>query len=259
MASILGSIKIIIPKIIPLLLLLIPIQALSDTDLSTGLMSKYAILPVKVAAYELTAAGTLEKRPDWTEQASGHVNSAISEYMAGIKGEPSMRLDSPVPEIEKLIDEHIALYTLISQSRNATQQIRGWKAYNKKNPLSIGPGLSTLFPESIIDHAYIFSVQQARSTGARVALSFVAFVALGAIPAQGKTLFNGALIEVNSGEVLWNSNQILNKNITKKGDVNEMVNIGMRKLSKYLTEKEIKYNEDFQLDTAKTKDKYDNF
>lgn len=172
---------------------------------------KIAVLPPKVDVYELTAGGVREKIDEWSEKARNNVLEATQNQFANLNIVELQVLnrDSLNSSQKELLTDLQALYEAVDASIIAHIYGRPENRFPEKIKnfdYSLGPNLKPLLNDA---DAFLFiSGVDHIATGGRKALQTGAIV-VGAlfgvmvIPRGGTTAISAALVDAQSGEILW--------------------------------------------------------
>lgn len=171
---------------------------------------KVVLLPTKFEMSQLTASGSLEPMPDWTESARAGINQAAIE---ALEARPEFTL-LPQPaftaEEQAAIDEHLALVERILANRLLISLSPGnaWQARLTEFGDRVGPGLAFLRDKYGADVAAFAVGEQAKSTGGRQAmnaLGMIAGAAMGVVlvPGSAQSRLVVGVFDTGTGEVGW--------------------------------------------------------
>jgi len=135
---------------------------------------KLLLLPAEVRVHEVSAGGVVEKVDDWTQSASAHAMAYLREVGAarGYELIESPRLSA---EDRAVLDEHIALYSLVAGSAYFAQHagIAAWRERGKQFDYSLGPGLKDLAAHTGADAAVVVvGTDYISSSGRKMAMLF---------------------------------------------------------------------------------------
>jgi hypothetical protein len=180
------------------------LQQISSLRTESGPTS-IVLMPVDVELSELTAAGLLEPKADWTEAAREHFRDALRaekearglrmvEYDEG-KATPE-RLDelNQVSKLHGLIGQSILLHEFVGPFKLPTKQAGfDW---------SVGPAVRALKEQTGADYALFSFVRDSYASAGRAAMIVVGAV-LGVGVPGGQQLGFVSLVDLNSGNVVW--------------------------------------------------------
>jgi hypothetical protein len=163
------------------------------------------MIPPKVDVYQITAGGVKEKMDEWTSEARKNVITAIEEELSDRPGIVFKTLseDSLSKEVEFNFEETLALYGAIDESiiiHTYGQPKNRFPEKIKDFDYSLGSEVKGLAEQA--DALLLVSCVDHISTEGRKALMFTAAI-LGVYFQGGVTAVSVALVDANSGSVLW--------------------------------------------------------
>ncbi|MET1255016.1 hypothetical protein [Aliikangiella maris] len=167
--------------------------------------TEIVVLQPDVKVFRFTAGGAVEEVPEWGQMSTQSFSSAINLLQKErqdiqIKNHPQL-----TAEEQKILDEHIALYRVVGPA--AVNYGAMWDHKKKNFDYSIGPGLSFLREKINSDTILFINAVDVRSTGGRAALAVgVAILGIG-IPMGGSNIYM-SIVELETGDILWSSNDI---------------------------------------------------
>lgn len=163
------------------------------------------IAPVDANIYEITASGVLEERPDWSRQSKTIIENVAKEKLQELFRVNTALWPMLSASEQKVLDEHIALYDLLSASKDMSILLSAdWRERFDNQDMCLGTGLAFLARKTNIDVMMVFDGQQGRSTSGRLAMMLLAAAAGVAIP-TGQSHLEVAAIDLHTGNVLWQS------------------------------------------------------
>ena len=170
---------------------------------------KLLLLPAEVRVHEVSAGGVVEKVDDWTQSASAHAMAYLREVGAarGYELIESPRLSA---EDRAVLDEHIALYSLVAGSAYFAQHagIAAWRERGKQFDYSLGPGLKDLAAHTGADAAVVVvGTDYISSSGRKMAMLFGVLLGAAAgtviVPQGGVAFISVGLVDLRTGDLLW--------------------------------------------------------
>lgn len=195
------------------------------------------IAPVDANIYEITASGVLEERPDWSKQSKTIIGNVAKKKLQEL-----FQLDTAFwPMLsaseQKVLDEHIALYNLLSVSKDMSIFLSAdWSERFNDQDMCLGTGLAFLAYKSNADVMMIFDGQQARSTSGRMAMMLLAAAAGVAMP-TGQSHLEVAAIDLHTGNVLWQSEVVSQAHsLTDRSGASSIMNNALKRFDE-LTDK----------------------
>jgi hypothetical protein len=159
----------------------------------------------KVDVYQITAGGVKEKMDEWSSEARKNVITAIEEELGGRLGIVFKTLseDSLPMEVESNFEQTRALFDAIDKSiiiHTYGLPANRFPEKIKDFDYSLGPEVKGLAEQA--DALLLISCVDHISTEGRKALMFTAAI-LGVYIQGGITAVSVALVDANSGSVLW--------------------------------------------------------
>ncbi len=187
-------------------------------DARIGRGKTVVILKADIELFELQASGMAEPRADWTEAASAHVGTAITDELAerGVKVvQATKSTDADDPRVRQLELLSTTVGNAILQHEIAPYGRLPHRA--KTFDWRIGPGASLLQSRYQADYALATVVRDSYSTGGRKAVMVVGMV-LGFSAPLGSQKAYTTLVDLNTGKVIW-----VNYLNSEDGDLRELV------------------------------------
>lgn len=192
--------------------------------------SQLVIAPVDAKMYEITVSGALEERPDWSEQSETIIKGVAKETLQELFQIDTVFFPTLSESEKKVLDEHIALYRLLSQSKDSSIHLStDWNERFYEQDMCLGAGLAFLSHKSDAEIMIFFTGQQARSTSGRVAMLILA-AAMGVAMPTGQSYLEVAAIDLRTGNVLWRDAAISPTfDLKQQSGANRMMKITLRK------------------------------
>jgi len=180
------------------------------------------LMQTDLAIKERFPGGVIEDIPSWTHITNQIITTALQEYLAS-----TFDIRSTILQTDKntaLVNNHRALLKLIN--REIRKHTRGWNMWPHKLQrfdYSIGSGLSFLSNNQIDTAIVINGLQIVEVTKYDVNITDI-----NAYPSDqityGYTRFNISLIELDTGDILWNNiDNLSDINIRQKNGVRSML------------------------------------
>ena len=177
----------------------------SAVSAATPAAKRVLFIPPDISVSELSAGGVIEKVPDWSKQARGHMMEALRKLAPNARFEIVVVPALTTQERESL-DEHTALYEVVAVNvqRNGVGGGQVWTERLKSGltDYTLGPGLAFLADKTGADAALFVIAQDFVSTSERKALAVVGAL-FGAVVPLGRTFAVAGLVELRSGKLLW--------------------------------------------------------
>ena len=194
--------------------------------------SRFVIAPVEAKMFEITVSGALEERPDWSEQSKIMIRRAARDQLRKLFRMNTALWPTLSESEQEVLDEHIALYRLLSQSRNISISLSpDWNQRFYEQDMCLGTGLSFLSHKSGADIMIFLTGEQARSTSGRVAMMIFA-AAMGVTMPTGQSYLGMAAIDLRTGNVLWHNGAIHPTfNLNKLSGADSMMELVLGKFS----------------------------
>lgn len=161
-----------------------------------------ALLPAKVAIHEISAGGSVEEVPQWSQTGCRLVDCRVKEQLASLSGIQLVMPPGLSGEDLQLLEQHRALYEQVAANRLQIQKIPAWKPKIDHPDDSIGPGLARLKHALGADAVLFVSGYDYCASGGRVA-TFVVAAIFGAIVPMGHSIVHVGLVDFETGNVLW--------------------------------------------------------
>jgi len=196
-------------------------SSFSANDLESG---KLLYVEPDVSVKELGITIT-EEVPEWTEEGKQNLEKQIHSY---IKENTGLRLvDSSdiSPDQLALIEEYIALYSLIAEQHLTIEgpHSAGWKTVKPENQFTLGPGLKFLKDNSKLDMALMTVAEDLVSSEGRVATQ-IGLALLGVGVPGGYCIVHSGIIDLETGNVQWTNTALSNTYTLRSEDnTNAMV------------------------------------
>ena len=169
------------------------------------------LIPLKTDVYQISAGGVPEKMDDWTLQAERNVMAAVKETLSTkpmliIKPFDELLLSS---ERKANLDETRALYDAVSSSilfHTYGPPVHQFPDKIKNFDYSLGPEIKELVGD--VDAVLLVSCVDHIATAGRKAVQagsmiLGALVGVQIVPNMGTTSISMALVDADSGLILW--------------------------------------------------------
>lgn len=160
------------------------------------------VLPANVVVNELTASNVAEEVPDWSAQGKRFVEQYVDGMVKKRQDIIVETLPELTPEEQENIDQHVALYDLVSSNALAFSQHAAWKNIREKEGYTLGQGLSFLAEKTAAETVLIVVGRDYISSGGRKTASFFA-AALGVYLPLGRSLLHAGVVDLKTGNILW--------------------------------------------------------
>lgn len=168
--------------------------------------TKAVVMPVDLEMYLLTAGGTREFQPEWTETGTTNVQDAFNKASAAMFDPVS--LPELTGEEQAILEEHMALFDVAIA--NSVTMITTAKLKHKIDnyDYTLGPGLAWLADKSGADKLVMFSAVQEKSSGGRVAMMILGAAVAGATgvyvaPGIGSSYGTAGIVDLVTGNIEW--------------------------------------------------------
>jgi hypothetical protein len=184
-------------------------DVLKDQSLVTK-SGKILILPLKVEVKELSASGTQEVVPDWSNKAKEHIGKVIYKNKNSfLTGYDFVKMPPLSEEDQHLLEQYINLSKTVWL--NATLVTRrglpAWRHKIESYDYTIGPGLSFLADKTGADKALLIIGEDVVSSSGRMALTGVAAI-FGVVLPAGYKILAVTVIDLRTGSFLWENTNI---------------------------------------------------
>jgi hypothetical protein len=163
---------------------------------------KIVFLPVDVSVEELTASGLTEEVPEWSEQGTVIVDSAVKNIIRSRKEITMVTMPAVNDEEQAVIDQHIALYDLVAGNALAYSNHPAWKDLRDKQGYTLGKGLAFIRERCDADAALMVIGRDYISSAGRKTTAIL-FAALGAYVPLGRAILHAGVIDLETGDILW--------------------------------------------------------
>jgi hypothetical protein len=187
-----------------------------DSDVK---VSRVMLLPPDVELSELSAAGLLTPKADWTKRAEGHVNAAVDSLLAQ-RNVAIIRFQSPGEDDPAAHDfaQMEKLHEAVGQSILLHKYAQPLELPTKKSDRlnwTLGPNVGLLAQGSDADHAlFVYLRDSFSSDDRKAAMIFAALLGVGIH--GGLQVGFASLVDLESGEVVW-----FNRLFSQHGDLRE--------------------------------------
>jgi len=178
-----------------------PVAHLPD---DASVESRILLMPTDIELYELTAAGLLEPKADWTQSAKRHIDAAIRSNVE-IRGERYVEYGNDgviALEHSQLVKLHAAVGKTISV--HAGPPALQLPSKNGTFDWGLGPDVALLREAYDADYALFVHVRDSYSSAGRVALTIAAAV-FGVAAQGGQAVGFASLVDLRTGQIVWYS------------------------------------------------------
>jgi hypothetical protein len=220
----LGGIRLSHPALRASALVLVALAAAAPSAAATRIEAparppKVVVIPPDVRIYQLSAATMLEV-PEWSEEGEAHADGALIQLLDSNPGFERVDLPTLSAEEQAIVDEHVALYDLVSASAQQAVTLGGqaWKHKRTGFDYTLGPGLRFLRERTGADQALFTIAADTEVTGGRVGMAFLAAAAGVAIP-MGNTFISMGLVDLETGDIDWLNHRLAGTNLRDKDNV----------------------------------------
>lgn len=178
------------------------IAALKRTEVQ---QPRILLMPLNVELSEITAAGMLEPKADWTSAAQKHIVTALRAENAkrniqmvefAVEKAPADRRDDllQLTKLHGAVGQSIMLHQYVEQFALPTKQ--------GKFEWSLGPTTRVLKDVYDADYALFVFVRDSYASAGRAAMIFVGLV-LGVHVPGGAQVGFASLVDLDTGNVVW--------------------------------------------------------
>ncbi|MCG8634537.1 MAG: hypothetical protein MI863_11965 [Desulfobacterales bacterium] len=196
---------------------------------------KIIVLPANVVVSELTASGVTEEVPDWSEQGKRFVEKYVDEVVRGRPDVIMAELPEFNPAEQEKIDQHVALYDLVSGNALMLRNQEAWNNIREKEGYTLGDGLSFLCEKTDAELVLIVVGRDFISSGGRKTTTFFA-AALGVYIPLGRSLLHAGVVDLKTGNILWmNTSVSETESLNQEEDAKDMV---AKVFSEYMEDKQ---------------------
>jgi hypothetical protein len=171
------------------------------------------LMSADVEVGALTAAGFVEPKAVWTQQAQDNVNAVLRSIIEAQGG--ALVIYDPgslSPQQETRHKELIRLYDVVG---NAMLTRRALPTASAKTDWTLGPGVRDLRADVPADYALFVFLRDQHATAGRVAME-VAVALLGGYTRSAIQYGHAGLVDLQTGDVMW-----FNQMIRGVGDLRE--------------------------------------
>lgn len=168
--------------------------------------TKAIVMPVDLEIYLLTASGSREYQPEWTETGQANVQTAFDSATSSMF--EAVALPELSAEEQGVLDEHLALFDIAVS--NSITMINTAKMKHKIDnyDYTLGPGLGWLAEKSGAEKMVMYIAEQEKSSGGRIAMMVLGAAVGGAtgvyvVPGIGSSYNVTGVIDLRSGNIEW--------------------------------------------------------
>lgn len=158
----------------------------------------------EIEVRELTAAGSLEKVPQWAEQASRGVATALQRVVADRRDLKVVAMPTLTDAEQEQFEDFLAAYWVVGQSAHLMMQFGGsaWEHRRTQFDYTLGEGLPWLREKTGADAVIVSLGDDIVSSGGRIAMTVLAAAAGVALP-TGRSIITFGVVNLNNGDIAW--------------------------------------------------------
>lgn len=168
------------------------------------------LMPVDIELFEMTAAGMLEPKAEWTEDARANLEEALSHLLAEhdaalVRYQPSRdqtELEYTRTQLAKL---HAVVGQAIVQNTGAPQALL--PTMKDRFDWSLGREASALGASQGADYALFIHIRDAYESAGRVAVMLVVAIGGGNVRGAPKAGY-ASLVDLQTGDIIWFSRSV---------------------------------------------------
>ena len=176
--------------------------------------AKIVIMPADIELFSMSAGGVNEPKADWTEAATRHFSSALSEKKKSL-GLSSVELAvADADDLNEVNTLHAAVARSIALHHFGPSSLH-LPTKNGKLDWSLGDAVAPIRQKTGADYALFSWVRDSYASAERKA-AMVAMALLGVGITGGAQVGYASLVDLNSGRVLW-----FNQLVRGTGDLRE--------------------------------------
>jgi hypothetical protein len=180
------------------------LQQISSLRTGSG-PTTIVLMPVDVELSEMTAAGMLEPKADWTEAARQHLKDALHAENQ-VRNLRMVEYDETKATPERLdeLDQISKLHGLVGKSILVHEFMPPFKLPTKAGGFdwSVGPAAASLREQTGADYALFAFVRDSYTSAGRAAM-MVAAAVLGVGIQGGSQVGFVSLVDLKTGNVVW--------------------------------------------------------
>ncbi len=180
-------------------------QQIAELKRSDAKQARILLMPLNVELSEMTAAGLLERKADWTTAANQHIVTALNAEKAArnIQMAEFDEARAPAARRDDLL-QLAKLHGAVGQSIMMHQYVEQLALPTKKGAFdwSLGPNTRTLKETYDADYALFIFVRDSYASAGRAAMIFVGAV-LGIHVQGGAQVGFASLVDLETGNVVW--------------------------------------------------------
>ena len=189
-----------------------------ETPKSFDREARILLMPPDIELSEITLAGLVEPKAEWTERARGHVSQALVAYLGEQDADlivfPPPKGDQAVErDFTQLMKLHEAVIT--AMIRHKVVPLEGLPTKEKDPSWSLGAGVATLTRRQAADYGLFVLLRDSYSSAERQALN-VLVALFGGVPQGGIQAGFASLVDLETGAVVW-----MNRLVSETGDLRE--------------------------------------
>jgi len=158
----------------------------------------------EVQVRELTAAGSLEKVPQWADQASKGIAAALNGVLAGRSDLTTVAMPKLTDAEQDSLEDFLATYWVVGQNAHLMMQFGGsaWAHKRNKFDYTLGEGLPWLREKTGADAVVIALGDDIVSSGGRMAMTVLAAAAGVGLP-TGRSIILFGVVNLHNGDIAW--------------------------------------------------------
>ncbi len=186
---------------------------------------RVALLPVKVAIYEIGAGGSVEEVPQWSREGFRLVDGKVKDKLAMQSGIQLVIAPELSEESRQLLEQHRALYEQVAANRLQIRNIPAWKSKIEHPDDTVGSGMAPLKDALGADTVLFLSGYDYCASGGRVA-AFIFAALFGAVVPMGHSMVHVGLVDLETGNILWTDTVYSeDKSLKNEADVDALVDL----------------------------------
>jgi hypothetical protein len=163
------------------------------------------LMPVDIELFEVTAAGMLEPKAEWTENARANLEEALPHLLAGhdaalVRYQPSQDQTELGYTHTQLAKLHAVVGQSIVQNTGAAQALL--PTMKDRFDWSLGTEASVLGASQDADYALFIHIRDAYESAGRFVV-MLAVVAMGGQPPVAVKAGYASLVDLRTGDIIW--------------------------------------------------------
>lgn len=177
----------------------------SEEPLSQKSGDRVLLMPADIELYEMTAAGLLEPKADWTASAFANVTESAKQILKA-KQDTLIVYEPPTAELDKMYDHQqiIKLHEVVGDAivRHQINPYSQLPTKQNKFDWTLGRGVNALRDEYGADYALFIFMRDSYASAGRIAVMVVAAVFRVGVP-LGRQVGFASLVDLRSGDIVW--------------------------------------------------------